>query len=102
MDKIIKDLLNNEITDLAKKKFKNFAKEAISDAAAFLQETEDDFKRWSTAVAEGKMSIKDFKWLVKSKQDRAKMGVLKDKGITQIEIDKFREAVLDLILKRLL
>jgi len=102
LDKIFKDLLDNEIADLAKEKFINFAKDAVNDATTFLQETENDLKKWSAALVTGEISKEDFDWLIKSKKDRAKMGLLKDKGIAQIEIDKYRDAVIDIVLKKLI
>lgn len=102
MDKIIKDLLDTEIADLAKEKFTNFAKDAVNDATAFVHGIENDLKKWTAALAEGEISKEDFYWLLKSKKDRAKMGLLTDKGIAQIEIDKFRDAVIDLLLRKLM
>ncbi len=102
MDKIFQDLLDNEIADLAKEKFTNFAKDAVNDATTFLQEIENDLKKWTVALAEGNLSKDDFDWLIKSKKDKVKMGLLTDKGIAQIEIDKFRDAVIDIIMEKLL
>lgn len=102
MEKFMKDLLHSEVTKLVKEKFSSFAKEAIKDSSSFLQKTEDDIKRWTAAVDAGKMTIKDLKSLLKGKQDLAQMELLTKKGIAQTEIDKFRDAVIDIILKKLL
>lgn len=102
MDRILQDILNNNITKLAKGMFSDFASDAIKDATTFLQRTETDVKRWSDAVASGAMSVRDFESLIKGKQDLAKMELLTKKGIAQIEIDKFRQAIFGIIMEKLL
>lgn len=102
MDRNVQDILNSDITKLAKEMFSEFASDAIKDATTFLEKTETDVKRWSEAVASGDMSKEDFESLLKGRQDLAKMELLTKKGIAQIEIDKFRRTLFRIIVDKVL
>jgi hypothetical protein len=99
MDKFdeFKTALEDGIKDLAKKTTQDFADQAFDDGKAFLNETEDDLKRWTRLLASGDLTEDDFKWLVQSKQDVAQMVALKQKGLGQTKIDSFRRGLLELV-----
>jgi hypothetical protein len=89
--------LETGIRDLAAKTGKEFAKDAQSDAREFLTKTEEDLKRWTKLLAKGQLTKDEFEWLVEGKQDLAKMRALKLAGLAQVRIDRFRNALMDLI-----
>jgi hypothetical protein len=73
-------------------------KDAVLAASeAFLDESEEDFNKWTKQVAEGEMSKGDLEFLVKGKADLAMINWHTQIGLTKVAVDKFRNSLLDLI-----
>lgn len=100
MDKFdeFKNSLEEGLKDLAGRTLKGFKDEALQDGKKFLKDTEDDLKRWTKLLASGDLSQEDFEWLVLSKKDLAELIALKQKGLAQVRIDRFRTGVVDLVI----
>ena len=89
--------LKNEVTDLAKSNLKEMQNEAIADSGQFLNALKDDMKNWSLMLVNGEISNKDFESLVRGKKSLAVMTALKQKGLTQVRVDKFVNGIIDII-----
>jgi hypothetical protein len=73
-------------------------KDAVLAASkAFLDDSEEDFKKWTKQVADGDMSTGDLEFLVKGKADLAMVNWHTQIGLTKVALDKFRQSLLDLI-----
>jgi galactokinase len=86
------------VKELAKKTLKGFKDEALSDAKEFLQSSQDDLQRWTKLLARGELSQDDFEWLVVGRKDVAELHALKQSGLAMIRLDRFRNALLDLVI----
>ena len=84
--------------ELAKKTLKGFKEEAVSDTKKFLEASKSDLKRWVKLLAQGDITQDDFEWLVLGRKDVAKMYALKQAGLTLVRIDRFKSALLNLVI----
>ena len=69
----------------------------LAASEAFLDESEEDLKKWTKQVAEGEMSTDDLEFLVKGKADLAMVHWHTQIGLTKAAVDKFRNSLLDLV-----
>jgi len=99
--KIIEEILK-EIESLAAETFKKHKDEAFKDGKAFLDKTEDDLGRFSKLVIKGEIKAEEFTKLVLAKKDLAEMVLLKQAGLAQVKIDKFKDSLLNLIISSIL
>ena len=91
------DVLEDELTDLAQSHLDEVKDAAVEDGEQFLDDAEDDLKRWTRLLEKGEISDADFRSLVKGKKDLAKMEALKQAGLAAVEVDKFQDALVDRI-----
>ena len=96
-DKFLRELKKGAKA-VAKKEAAQFQKEANADAKAFFEAIKADLKVWTTQVADGKLSMKDFEFLVKGKKDLARLKALTQAGLSAVRIDRVRTAMIDLII----
>ena len=82
--------LSAEIKALAEQSWSEYKASATKDAKAFIEKTKDDIKRWTNLVAEGKLTIAEFEFLLKAKRDLATLEALKRAGLTAVRLNKFR------------
>jgi hypothetical protein len=99
--KITEEILK-EIESLAEGTFKKHKDKAFKDGKAFMDKIEDDLERLSNLLAKGELTAEEFKWLVRGKKDLAEMVLLKQAGLALVQIDQFKNSLLDLITGHLL
>jgi hypothetical protein len=92
------DAIEEGLKELAKKTLKGFKDEAVTDGKAFLDASKDDLKRWTKLLAQGELSQDDFEWLVLGRKDVAELYALKQAGLALVRIDRFKNALLSLII----
>lgn len=95
-DEFLKVLRGN-MEDLARKSWKGYREAAVKDGESFLRKAKDDLKRWTMLLAEGKLTQEDFVWLVQGKKDLAVLEALKQEGLSLVQLDRFRNALLDVV-----
>lgn len=78
---------------------KGYVKQAENDAQKMLNSIEEKLKRWTIELSIGQISKDDFAWLVYSQVELTEMFALKEAGLGEIEIDKFKKDVVDIIVK---
>jgi len=91
------DTLKDEVVALASDHLDDLQDEAVQDSQQFLEESKEDLKRWTKLLDEGVLSKKDFESLVKGQEDLARMEALKQAGLAAVEVDRFRQNLLDRI-----
>lgn len=85
------DTLKNEAQNLVRSRLDDLQEEAAQDLNQFLEDSEEDLKRWTELLAKGAISEKDFKSLVEGQKDLAKMEALKQAGLAVVEIERLRD-----------
>ena len=83
------DLVSNTIGDFA-----DAAKERTEN---FLNESQDDLKKWVKQVADGEMSKDDFGFLVKGLAQLGQINALTELGAAKVAVDKFRIGFIQLL-----
>ena len=86
------------VVNIAKGDLKDFLKEAKDDTNQFLAATKEDLKTWTKQLADGDLSKDEFEFLLRGKEDLAEMHALTQAGIAAAQIQKFRDALIDLVI----
>ncbi len=100
----------NEIFEALKADVENFAKteladykdDAIKDAADFLEKTKDSIKNWTIEYAENKITKAELESLVAGQKELAELVLLKQKGLAQIKLDKFKTGLINTVLNTII
>lgn len=92
------DELLDQLALLAQSRWKEFQQAALVDARTFANKARKDLEGWTRKLADGELSPADFEWLVIGKKDLAEMEALKQAGLAQVRIDRFRMSVVDTII----
>lgn len=95
-DKILQEL-KKSLVSLFNDKFNEFSKESKKDIELFLSESKDKLERWTSLLAQGKLTVEDFEWLVESQKDLFKMKTLQAAGISKISLGHFKNKVVKTI-----
>jgi len=90
--------VRKKLTNLVKRNLQDHRDEAIADGKEFLEKARADLERWTGLLAEGKLSRDDFEWLVAGKKDLAELTLLKQKGLAQVRVDRFKNGLLDIVI----
>ncbi|WP_263784264.1 hypothetical protein [Salinibacter grassmerensis] len=92
------DALRDEITDLAGTHLQEMQEAALKDGEAFLNQTQDNLKRWGRLLEQGELSQDEFESLVRGQKDLAEMEALKQAGLAAVRAEQFRDALIDRII----
>ncbi|WP_437823360.1 hypothetical protein [Tenacibaculum mesophilum] len=95
-EKILQELKKSLIS-LFSEKFGEFSQESKKDIELFLNDSKDKLERWTSLLAQGKLTVEDFEWLVKSQKDLFQMKALQAAGISKISLGHFKNKVLNTI-----
>ncbi|GFD95087.1 hypothetical protein KUL156_46990 [Alteromonas sp. KUL156] len=95
-EKILQELKKSLIS-LFNDKFSEFSQESKKDIELFLNDSKDKLERWTSLLAQGKLTVEDFEWLVKSQKDLFQMKALQAAGISKISLGHFKNKVLNTI-----
>ena len=96
-DAFFKEIKDGAI-EIAREEAKGFVREAKSDGKDYLDSLKLDLELWTKLLAEGKLSIEDFEFLVRGKKDLAKMKALTEAGFAAVRIDRIRNALVELVI----
>jgi hypothetical protein len=89
--------LKNDLLNFAKDNLEEHKDLLLKDGNAFVEKTKKDLKRWTEALALGKLSQKDFEFLLKGKKDLAEMEALKQLGLAKVRITKLRDGIINIV-----
>lgn len=96
-----KELLNQieqQIAVLAESTVSQYKKQAIKDGKQLLADIKVDLVRWTALLAEGKIKVNEFEWLVNSDKELVKMKALENAGLAAARVSAFGMGVLSLII----
>ncbi len=92
-------VLQPKLRDLCIGFWAGYQDDAVRDARDFLDACHQDLQHWADLLNRGDLSQSDFKWLVSGRRDVAEMNALKQRGLAETELDQFRDAVIDVVVK---
>lgn len=72
-----------------------YKEDILNDAVAFALKARKDLELWAAELKEGRLSIADVEFLIKSKKDLAEMEALKQKGLAQAKLDKLKADIIN-------
>jgi len=101
----VQDLFNtikDDVSGIIMSTFKNFRKEANDDVSNLLDNMQGKVELWTQQLANGKLSRKDFEFLVLGQKDLIKMNALQKAGMAAIRIDELKSNILNSITKSVL
>jgi hypothetical protein len=93
--------LENSVSAVAGETIAEYASQAKQDGQNALNLLKSNLEQWSNEVATGQMSMEDLEFLVKGQQELFKMNALEEAGLAAIEIDKFKNSLVNLTLNTL-
>ena len=70
---------------------------ATKDGIKYLQKCRADLEKWTTQMANGEMSPKDFEFLLRSETDLGAMIALERAGLTAVKAQRFRDDLVQTI-----
>lgn len=86
---------------LAKDEFKDYYEKSKQAIEEFFESSKDKLEQWSIALATGNINGNEFKMLLQSEKDLFTLELLKQAGLKQIRINKFKDQLIDLIVDKL-
>jgi hypothetical protein len=86
------------IVDLAKQLGQQYLEAALQDGQNFLKAQQAELRYWIAELASGKLSQDEFEDLVMGQKDLAEMVALKQEGLALVQIDRFVNGVLNLVI----
>ncbi len=95
----IKNDIFGQVAALAKTILGDRKDEIVNETKAFLEESEAEIKAWTEAFVSLKIPKNEYEMLVKTRIDLLKMKALTQAGMTLIQLDNFRQGVLDIVVK---
>ena len=78
----------------------DYQDKAIKESEDFLERTKSDLERWLKLLIAGELTREEFEWLVKGKKDLLALHTLKQEGLARVQIDRFRNGLLKLIVDK--
>jgi hypothetical protein len=90
-------ILVTEIGSLAKSQLPEMWKTAEQDGKNFIEKSRKKLEEWTKQLANAELSKDDFGFLVKGLKDLTEMEALKQAGLALVQIDRFKNAVMDTI-----
>ena len=90
--------IEKDISDLAKRLFKDFVNQAKGDGKQFVDDNKDAFVRRTEQFKNGEISETNYKNGLLNLLALAKMERLKQEGLAQVAIDKFTGGVIDILI----
>ena len=91
--------IDDGLPDLAKNTVGGFLPQAKADVAAFLEVSTKKLHRWGDLLAERKITVKEFEFLLGSQRDLATLHALTASGVALTRIERFRTGLISLVLK---
>ncbi len=94
--------IEQQIISLAQSTVSNYRDEALQDAKQLIADIKSDLIRWTDLLADSKIKINEFEWLVNSNKELVKMKALEKAGLAATRINQFGMSVMNLIVDTVL
>ncbi|PTX58984.1 hypothetical protein C8N46_11153 [Kordia periserrulae] len=95
---LLKELKGN-LLSLMGSKFDELKDESKKDVQAFLNASKEKLERWTTLLAEGNITVSDYKWLVESQKDLVVLKGLYAAGVSKIKLGHLKNSILDTVIE---
>lgn len=95
--KEIFEKIKEDLIKIADQELRGYVSDLFNDTKDFIEDAISDVKIWSNQLEEGKLTQKEFEFLINGLRDRMEMAALTQAGLTIIKIQKIRDAVFQLI-----
>jgi hypothetical protein len=89
--------LGAELVEFAMYDWRDNRDAAVSDGMDFLERTRDDIERWCKMLEEGTYSRVDFAALLAEKKDLAGLALLRRRGLSRADLDRFMNGLIDTV-----
>src|SRR5436190_10266766 len=97
IDKILKDA-EQGIIHLAETTFTTYKSQAIADGKAFLDAAKGDLQKYTQQLADGDITLDQFRDLMQDEGDLAKMDALKEAGLAHAAFDNFVNGIIGIMI----
>jgi hypothetical protein len=92
--------IKTQVISLAQQSLKDSFQEAKTDGVAALKMMKEHVKKWSLQVVNKEISVEDFNFQMGTLKETMEMVALKEAGLKQIELDKFKNGILGIVVNR--
>jgi len=93
--------IKTEVVTFAKKSLEDSLKEAKADGTDVLNSMKANIKKWSLQVVNKEMTIDDLKFLMETQKEEMEMAALKEAGLKEIELDKFKNGIVGIVINKI-
>lgn len=93
--------IETEVISLAKNTLNDSFKEAKTDGLAALNSVKANVKKWSVQVANKEMTLDEFKFVMQTQKEEMEMAALKEAGLKEIELDKFKNGIVGIVVNKI-
>lgn len=90
--------IKKSIALLISNTLQDFKKNAEKDVNDFYEKSKEKLQRWTKSLTDGGLTKEDFEFLVKSQKDLLELSALKQAGLAEIRLDKFKNDVLNVVI----
>jgi hypothetical protein len=90
--------IEKQILSLAKSSVSSYKKQAMTDAKQILADLKPDLIRWIDLLAQKKIKVNEFEWLVNSDKELVKMKALENAGLAATRVSAFGQGVLNIVI----
>lgn len=87
-------ILKQNLYELAKTTCKDHVDQAVADGLSVLNQLRGNLQVWTQKLAQKEEGLDDFKFFLEGQKESLKMFALKQAGLTLIEVDQFKSALL--------
>jgi len=91
------DTLKKGVAALAEEHIKEYAKQAKGDGEQMLNGMKTKLERYAQQFKNGEITKDELEFQIGTEKALLKMAILKQKGIAQIHLDKFKRGIINLI-----
>lgn len=91
------NLLKEETEKAVRAEWQDCREAALKDGQAFVEKTKADLERWTGLLVTGGLSREDFEWLLQGKKDLAELEGLRQAGLAQVRLDRFKDSIIGVV-----
>jgi hypothetical protein len=95
------NIIKTEVVNLAKNTLDDSFKEAKADGLDALNSLKANIKQWSIQLANKTITLDELKFLVQGQKEEMEMVALKEAGLKEIELDKFKNGIVGIVVNKI-
>ena len=98
-DKTFFDNFMPNVESFLKKALPDLQQDLLHAASQIVRDNASKVKVWVVKSSTGELSSEELKWLIASLLDLSRLNVLKEAGLTLVQFDAFRQAMIGSLIK---